>query len=131
MSTSRTRACLRISADHGTTAAVSETLGLVPSLCHDIGEPRNARDSRPWTALLWALDSDLPESAGLEEHLHRLCDLVGPRTAVLHELVGQGFQLDWFCFVDVEDGQGGVCLSAALLGRLAGIPADLDLDIYG
>jgi hypothetical protein len=131
VATSRTRACLRIGGDHGTTAAITETLGLAPTTCHDIGEPRSARDGRPWPALHWALDSDLADTAGLEEHLHRLCDVLGPRVDALRGLRAQGFRLDWFCFVDVENGQGGVLLRAALLERLAAIPADLDLDIYG
>ncbi|MCW2792252.1 MAG: hypothetical protein JWO76_1350 [Nocardioides sp.] len=43
---------------------------------------------------------------------------------------GEGFNMDWFCFVDV-DGMGGVTLEADLISRLASLPVALALDIYG
>jgi hypothetical protein len=39
--------------------------------------------------------------------------------------------MDWFCFVGVEGGQGGVVLGVNLVRRLAALPIELDLDIYG
>jgi hypothetical protein len=129
--TTRTKACLRIRGDQGSTAEISTALGLTPSRSHDIGQPRGSRDSRPWPHLLWVLDSDLPDTATLEHHLGRLCDRLEPHAAALKAIQAQGMDLDWFCFVEIESGQGGVPLSAELLRRLAAFPAELDLDIYG
>jgi hypothetical protein len=38
--------------------------------------------------------------------------------------------MDWFCFVGVEGGQGGVVLGVNLVRRLAAL-IELDLDIHG
>lgn len=39
--------------------------------------------------------------------------------------------MDWFCFVDVDGGQGGVVLDVSLVRRLAAVPVELILNIYG
>jgi hypothetical protein len=59
-----------------------------------------------------------------------LLDRVEPKQAVLVEMAADGFDMDWFCFVSVE-GNGGVVLQVDLLQRLAALPVELSLDIYG
>jgi hypothetical protein len=56
---------------------------------------------------------------------------VEPDAAELAHLAHSGYHLDWFCFVDIENGQGGITIGPALLQRLAALPVELDLDIYG
>lgn len=131
MPTTRTKACLRIGSTAGSAAHITRTLGIAPSSSHDVGQPRSHRDPRPWTSTHWALDSDLPDTRSLEDHLAHLCDEVEPHAAGLSRLARDGYDIDWFCFVDIENGQGGVSLSPALLQRLAALPVELDLDIHG
>jgi len=132
MAISRTRASLRITGTAGTTADLSAALGLAPTSSHDIGDPRSKRDPRPWAHLRWSLRSDLDDDTDLGEHLSGLCDRMESRAATLRELAERGYELDWFCFLELEEnGQGGLTLDAGLLGRLGALPVDLTLDLYG
>jgi hypothetical protein len=124
-------ASLRVRGERGSVADISAALELTPSDSHDIGEPRSHRDPRPWGHVHWGLRSDLPDTATLEEHLSHICDRLQLRAAALQALLDSGYELDWFCFVETGNGQGGVSLSAGLLQRLAALPVELDLDIYG
>jgi hypothetical protein len=128
--TTQTKACLRIDGDHGSVAKITDAIGLAPTSSHDICDPRSARDPRPWQNLHWSLDSGLPDTAPLEEHLAALCDILEPHATALHQLRADGYVLDWFCLVGIDGTQGGVVLSPMLLQRLAPIPAELALDIY-
>jgi hypothetical protein len=129
--TTRTKACLRIGSTTGSATHITQTLGISPSRSHDIGQPRSPRDSRAWPNTHWALDSDLPDTSSLEDHLGRLCDQIEPHAGGLSRLADDGYNVDWLCFVEIENGQGGITLSPPLLQRLAALPAELDLDIYG
>lgn len=115
----------------GSTAHITQTLEIAPSRSHDIGQPRSGRDPRPWPNTHWALDSDLPDTRSLEDHLGHLCDRVEPHAPGLFRPADDGYNVDWFCFVEIENGQGGITLSPTLLQRLAALPVELDLDIYG
>ncbi len=79
---------------------------------------------------MWSLDSGLPWESPLHEHLTRLCELLAPKHEALRELADEDHGLDWFCFVEVASGQGGVTFEPDLLRRLAELPAALALDIY-
>ena len=79
---------------------------------------------------MWALDSHLPWEQPLSDHLDHLCDAVETKVEALRNLVDDGYSMDFFCFVEVENGQGGVLLEPHILARLAQLPVELDLDIY-
>lgn len=114
----------------GTAAAVSEVLGLSPSKSHEAGEPRSQRDDRPWANAMWSLHSDLPWTQPLSEHLARLCDALEGKREALNVLSENGYAMDFFCFVEVENGQGGLLLTPGILRRLGELPVELDLNIY-
>ncbi len=119
-----------IQGGEGSAAEVTSALGIEPSAFHEAGEPRSSRDQRPWPNAMWSLDSGLPWDRPLGEHLVELCDAVEPTRGVLVNPAARGYSLDWFCFVEVINGQGGVVLDAHVVARLAGLPVALDLDIY-
>lgn len=79
---------------------------------------------------MWSLDSNLPWEQPLADHLDQLCDAVEAKVDALRDLVDSGYSMDFFCFVEVENGQGGVLLEPHVLARLAQLPIELDLDIY-
>jgi hypothetical protein len=79
----------------------------------------------------WSYESPLPRDAPLGDHLASLCDLVEHKRSTLQELADGGYKLDWFCFVEIEHGHGGVLLESDLVLRLGTLPVALDLDIYG
>ncbi len=109
---------------------MSEALSLAPSKAHEAGEPRSQRDERPWVNAMWSLHSNLPWTQPLSNHLAQLCDAVEDKRAALKRLSDRGYSMDFFCFVEVENGQGGVLLTPEVLRRLAEIPVELDLHIY-
>ena len=128
--TTQIKAALRIAGDHGSVAQISRVIGLTPTSSHDVGDQRSESDPRPWQHMHWALDSGVPDDAGLEHHLAALCDVMEPRAAALRELHRAAFQMDWFCLIGIDGRQGGVVLSPRLLNRLASLPVELGLDIY-
>jgi hypothetical protein len=73
----------------------------------------------------------LPDSEPLAEHLAWLLDRVSDKGRELQSLADDGYELDWFCLIGFEGGQGGVLLPADLLVRLASLPIELNLDLYG
>jgi len=128
MAEAETYVSLRIAKPGVSAAAVTQRLGIEPTHAHEAGETR--RNGLRFRHAMWSL-STKPDGAGpLSEHLARLLNRIEPKRAVLTEMAAEGFDMDWFCFVSVE-GNGGVVLEAGLLQRLAALPIDLDLDIYG
>jgi hypothetical protein len=130
--TTRTHAALRVGrADAtGSVAQVTAALGIAPTGSHDAGEPRGVRDPRPWSNMHWSCESPLLRDARLGDHLASLCDLVEHKRSALQQLADDGYKLDWFCFVEIEGGGGGVLLESDLVRRLGALPVALDLDIY-
>lgn len=125
----RAHATLRITHDTAPAADVTARLGLAPTDAHDRGEAR-PRNLPPWKHKLWSLSSGPTDAQTLAAHLDALLDLVEPAAKAIHGLAADGFRMDWFCCLDVEDGQGGEALDPALLRRLAELPIALSLDIY-
>lgn len=108
MPTTRSNATLRIISrdDRGSAAAVTAALGISPTRSHEAGDPRSSRDPSPWPHSYWRLESDLPNDRDLHEHLGQLLDLVEPKTSALQALATDGYELDWYCFVDVREQAG-------------------------
>jgi hypothetical protein len=131
--TTREHATLRIwprEGGSGTAANVTATLGLSATKSHEAGQPRSERDSRPWATSMWQLHSELPWTEPLSQHLAQLCEAVEHSREALHRLAEEGYAMDVFCFVDVENGQGGVLISPEVLRRLGDLRLELALDIY-
>jgi Domain of unknown function (DUF4279) len=128
----RTSATLRIIKrdDRASAASITESLGIVPTRSHDAGDPRSKRNPKPWPHAMWGLESDLPKERALHEHLSQLCDAVEPKASALRDLAAHGYELDWFCFIDIQNGQGGVAIDPEILRRLAALPVVLSLDVY-
>jgi hypothetical protein len=74
--------------------------------------------------------SGLPDTEPLDAHLNALLDRVQHKHHELRELSDEDYRLDWFCFIDGDNGQLGLVLPHLLVSRLAALPIDLDLDIY-
>jgi hypothetical protein len=126
----RVYASLRIQHKVLPASAVTERLGIAPSDSFEVGDPFG-RGTQSRTHSSWSLDSGgSREGDDLESHLRELLDRVLPLRAPLSDLAAEGYDMDWWCFIGEEDGQGGVTLSDALLRDLAVLPVSLALDIY-
>lgn len=51
---------------------------------------------------------------------------------LLRALSEEGYEMDWFCFVSLDDcGRGAASFDPVALRRLAALPIHHELDIYG
>ncbi|QIK65428.1 DUF4279 domain-containing protein [Nocardioides sp. HDW12B] len=121
-------ATLRIWRPGTSSSEITERLGITPTFSHEAGDI--GRSGHVRKGAVWGLSTEHLGRGPLTEHLSALLEQVENRREVLRDLSGDGFTMDWFCFVDV-DGMGGVDLDADLLARLGTFPIHLDLDIYG
>jgi hypothetical protein len=109
---------------------ITQTTGLEPTrtgaagdLVSDTGEYRRTRS-------IWELRSSLPESAGVAEQLESLLAMLEPRWETIKQL-GQthttGFRIRMYLY----EAQGPeFYLSKEVLRRIAGLGADMDVDLY-
>lgn len=112
-------------------AEVTTRLGIEPTYSHEAGDLHGrGHRQRRWAHAIWSLSTEAYGRGPLGGHLARLLDRLEPKRAVIEQLAHEGYAMDWFCFVSVE-GQGGVVLSVDLLQRLAALPIELSLDLYG
>src|SRR5262249_37901990 len=130
VSVAESYASLRITKPGMSAAAVTARLGIEPTYSHEVGDTFGRRGQRR-TQAMWSPSTRADGRGRLAEHLARLLDRIEPQRSVIEELANEGCEMDWFCFVGVEGGQGGVVLDAGLLRRLAALPVELILDIYG
>ena len=131
--TTREHASLRIwprERGAGTAAHVTQMLAVEPTKSHEAGDARSQRDSRTLGNAMWQLHSDLPWERPLSDHLEQLCSAMQGHREALRRLTQDGYAMDVFCFVELENGQGGVLISPELLRKLGDLSLELDLDIY-
>ena len=129
MSHAESYASFRIAKTGMAAAEVSARLGIEPTHSHEAGDTHGRQQVR-WAQAMWSLSTKGDGRGHLSDHLERLLDRIEPKRAIIEQLAQEGYAMDWFCFVSVE-GQGGVVLSVDLLRRLAALPIELGLDIYG
>jgi len=130
-----TLASFRLFGDESLTAlAVTTRLALTPSRSHEVGDlvggprsPIRCKNS------LWLLGSapDLEDDVELDEQIQRLLDKLLPVAPAVWELVHQGYEANWFCFVSSHATEHAVELDRTLLGRLLELPGDLWIDACG
>lgn len=110
-------------------AAVTASLGILPSHVHARGEPRN-RSGGTWPHGMWYLSSGLHvPSEDLEAHLAWILDRIEPAVAHIEEFrQHENTQADLFCYWE-GDGNGGVEFNPVLLGRIAALGLKLGIDI--
>ena len=78
---------------------------------------------------MWMLESDLSDSAEIEDHIRSLCDKIKSHSQALDTLRSD-CAMDIFCGYFSESGQAGFTLSNELISRVAGLGLDLIFDVY-
>lgn len=129
-----TRATFRLSGDAArTAAAVTRRLGIQPTRAFEAGDPVSSRSAHTRDSSIWLLSSSPLIQAGTEltEHLHRLLAALEPVTAPLWELVHEGYEANWFCYIASHATEHAAELDRATLQRLLTVPGDLWLDVCG
>jgi hypothetical protein len=115
-----------------TAAAVTDRLGIQPTRAYEAGDPVNSRSESTRVSSLWRLSSSAGfEGTELAEHLHGLLAVLEPVAAPLWELVRDGYEANWFCYIASHPAEHAAELDRSTLQRLLGLPGDLWLDVCG
>ena len=92
-------ATLRISKPGVSSADVTARLGVAPTFAHEAGDV--GRSGYVRREALWGLSSEHLGRGDLATHLTALLDQVAHCHDELDAMGSDGFNLDWFCFVDI------------------------------
>jgi hypothetical protein len=129
-----TRATFRLIGSGSLTAAmVTERLGMSPSKALEAGTRVSRRSAALRDSSRWLLNSSPRIELGteLDEQLRRLLNLLEPVTGAIWELVHEGYEADWYCWVASHATEHAAILDRATLQRLLALPGDLWLDVSG
>ena len=116
-----------------TAAAVTLRLGVEPTWRAEAGDRVSSRSPHVRDCSAWLLSSSPEVEPGTElsEHLHRLLAILEPVAARLWELVREGYEANWFCFVASHAAEHAAELDRATMRRLLALPGDLWLQVCG
>ena len=120
---------LRISGAGLDTAAITQALGLEPSLVRQVGERRGM--GKVWDQALWGYNgfpTDTPELwASLEDGLTFLLDRLEPLRSEIDKYI-QKYDALWWCGHFQSSFDGGPNLPVKLMRRLADFGVELYID---
>jgi hypothetical protein len=116
-----------------TAAAVTRRLGIQPTRALEAGDPVSSRSARTRDSSAWLLSSSPSPENGTEltEHLHQLLATLEPATAPLWELVHDGYEANWLCYIASHATEHAAELDRPTLHQLLALPGDLWLDVCG
>jgi hypothetical protein len=130
----QTRATFRLSGHAElTAAAVTRRLAIKPTRAFEAGDAVSSRSAGTRGFSLWLLSSspEIEDGTELTEHLHRLLTILEPVTALLWELVHEGYEANWYCWIASHATEHAAGLGRPTLQRLLALPGDLWLDVCG
>ena len=120
------KATLRISSVKYSLEEIKKSLG-DPTLGFSIGDScKNSHRKREFS--LWALESTVGLSEGLDAHVEKLVDFLDEKSEEIKHL--RETQLDIFCMHSSDNGQGGSSLSSGIIKRMSKYDLDLSFDVY-
>ena len=84
---------------------------------------------RKKTKTYWSKRSSLPSAENVDLHLSELLDFLDLRKSKLADMP-KDCEMDIFCMLSSNNGQGGAILSSKVLKRLSSHDVNLVLDVY-
>lgn len=124
----------RLSSDSLDPNVVTGQLGLTPTNAFAKGEmsPPGRVTGRSFIHRTggWRLESPLPRSAELDDHLRALLDLLSAKAPIIRGYKDQAFTVDFFCGLFLNSFNERLELPPETLARVAALGATLSLDIY-
>ena len=130
----QTKATFRLSGSAGlTAAAITRRLAIQPSRALEAGDPISSRSASTRHCSLWLLSSSaaIQDGTELAEHLHVLLATLEPASPLLWELIRQGYEANWYCWIASHATEHAAELDRPTLRRLLALPGDLWLDVCG
>jgi Domain of unknown function (DUF4279) len=129
-----TTATFRLFGQSGlTAAAVTRRLSIQPTRALEAGDPLSSRSASVRDSSAWLLTSSASIEADTElsEHLHRLLAILEPVTTLVWDLVHEGYEANWFCYIASHATEHAAELNRTTLQRLLALPGDMWLDVCG
>lgn len=126
----RTLATVRFLGDDLDPSFVTGTLSITPSASHRRDEAMPRYSERKWQRGFWGLDSDLSETASVEEHVAHLLDRIGPRESAIRRIVEGGAVGELYVSCFEPPGNATVLLHPESLGRLSSLGLTLLISVY-
>jgi hypothetical protein len=110
---------------------ITAVIGISPTREYEKGDIISRKSPKPVRRQnsMWMIESGLPESADIEDHILSLCDKIQPCSEALNSLRSD-CDVDIFCGYFSESGQAGFSLSNQVLGRVVSLGLDLIFDVY-
>lgn len=112
-------------------SVISKLMQCDPTSILVVGQPKPNVPTMLSRANMWILNSPLPRTAHVEEHLEALLPLLETRAEAIEELVKvHQADIGINCSIYYRDFTPGIHLSQSLLKRIAALGLYLDLDLY-
>lgn len=118
----------------GSAAEITRRLGISPTRSAEAGTPVGRRSpQRIRTQSIWQLSSSEDPTDGVElaQSLQKVLDQLTPVAPELWNLMHDGYEADWFCYVGSFAVEHAVELDRDTLTRVLALPGELLLDVYG
>lgn len=129
----RIRARLIVSGQDLDPDKVTDRLGVQPDVRHRRGDPNIGPDGRRYADHkigLWAIDSGLPETASLSEHIQAIIGRVSAGLGAVSALRGSAEDVYFLVGLFLEKGNEAVPLGHRLAKAVGEAAVDIDFDIY-
>lgn len=116
-----------------TAAAVTRRLGVQPTRALEAGNRVSSPAAAIHDSSAWLLSSGSSNETGTElaEQLHQLLSVLEPVTAQLWDLVRDGYEANWFCYIASHATEHAAELDRQTMQRILALPGDLWLDVCG
>mgnify|MGYP005813390181 CR=1 FL=1 len=128
----RTTATFRLfGSDQLTAAAATTALGVSPTRSFEAGALVSSRSTTKRDRSAWLLQSseEIEDDVELSTQLERLLVVLTPLREVLWRLIDQGYEANWFCYVESEAAEHAVELDRNLLERVLELPGEFWIDV--
>lgn len=131
-------ASFRIIGDKLVTDEISSLMKIQPDYSHQKGAPNNRKSKsgriivgRPHKTGIWSINSNLPESSSLEEHITGLLERLEPSSDAIKRLSKEGYRVDIYCGYFSKPGtQGGFDISPSVLERMGKMGISLAVSTF-
>jgi Domain of unknown function (DUF4279) len=125
------RAALRVMSEILDPDEVTARVGIDPTEAHARGTPKSRRDPRSARrrSSIWLLESGLPRTASLREHLDSLSRSIRPHLRKFTSLTGEA-TIDFFIGLNLDPGQSSFEIDDSFLQMCGVLHAKLIFDLY-
>lgn len=109
---------------------VTAILGMTPSAAHAAGEPFPRRPDRCRPTGAWILDSQLPDTAAVNEQVRQLLTVLEPQAGAVRRIAMRGLRPSFLCGVFLSQPQGTIDFDSDTVRRMGTLGAALEIYVF-